>query len=577
MKRILSFLLMIVMAFTVLPLGASAAQGDKLIALTFDDGPHKSNTAALLDGLKERNVKVTLFTLGQNASYYPDVLRRAYDEGHEIASHSWDHANLVKLDDSGVVGQVDDSLAVLNKICGTDSDYLFRPPYGSTNEHVRSLIQYPLIFWSVDPEDWKYRDADHVHSAIVENSYDGAIILVHDIHATSIPGALAAVDDLMAQGYEFVTVSELFRRRGVALEPGKRYFDCPNNGTDYGPIPKPEISYSAANGAMEITISADTDAPIYYTTDGSIPNEQSTRYEGPFSVTYPCDIHAVAAYKLNGSRSEVVSMSPGEATASIPTISVDQMTMTLSATPEDASIYYTLDGSDPAVYGTTYTEPVEITENCVIRAVSGGEFYKMSSELQMYVAANGKLYADVSPQAWYFPAIDRMVSKGIMAGIGDYKFAPEEKITRAMLVSMLYSYSGDSLGEGWEKTSDYTDVSSDAYYAEAAEWAYRNQILSEFVSAQFSPNSYVTRQELCKILDDFLCSRGHGLPEGTSSRERYRDYDKITSWALPSVDALTSAGIVGGDSLNFRPKGNTTRGEAAVILTKMMEYEESFR
>lgn len=577
MKRWLSYILIIVVVFAALPLGASAQQGGKLIALTFDDGPSRADTAALLDGLRERNVKVTFFTLGENAGYNLDLIRTAYADGHEIACHSWNHPDLVTLEDEQVISQFEDSMAVLDQVCGTDADYLVRPPYGSTNERVRALIDYPLILWSVDPEDWKYRDADHVHSAIVNNSYDGAIVLAHDIHATTIPGALAAIDDLQADGYEFVTVSELFRRRGEVLQPGTRYFDCENNGTDYGPIPTPEITYTVQDKTMEITIDADTDAPIYYTTDGSIPNEQSAVYEGPFTVDFPCNIHAVAAYKLNGSRSDVAVLAPNELPTEMPAISVDDMVLTLTTSTDGADIYYTTDGSDPVESGISYSEPTALPGICEIRAVTGGTFYRTSPEIRRICSARGQLYVDMDPEAWYFEPIDRMVSEGRMAGMGDGKIEPEANLTRGMLVTLLYASSGDSLETDWQQTSEFSDVAADRYDAEAVEWAFRHNMVRGYNAAQFGPDDYVTRQEMCMIVDAFLRQRGNALPEGESCKGKFQDYDKIARWALPSVEAMVSAGIIVGDGTNMSPKGNTTRAEMAAILVRVLDYEASFR
>ena len=113
---------------------------------------------------------------------------------------------------------------------GGDDPAYIRPPYGNANQTVRSNVSVPLINWAVDPLDWKYRNADTVCNNIVSGAYDGAIILVHDIHKTSVPGALAAIDKLLDEGYEFVTVKDLFKRRGVTPEAGKVYYDAKNNG-----------------------------------------------------------------------------------------------------------------------------------------------------------------------------------------------------------------------------------------------------------------------------------------------------------------------------------------------------------
>jgi len=95
---------------------------------------------------------------------------------------------------------------------------------------VNTVVTAPLIYWSVDPEDWKYRNAETVRSNIEAGVFDGAIILVHDIYKTSVDGALAAIDDLLAEGYEFVTVQDLLLRRGVTPEAATVYYSAKNNG-----------------------------------------------------------------------------------------------------------------------------------------------------------------------------------------------------------------------------------------------------------------------------------------------------------------------------------------------------------
>lgn len=575
MKRVLSLMLALVLIVGLMPLRADAAAGGKLIALTFDDGPDKQDTPRLLDGLAERGVKVTFFMQGKNADYYPDIVSRVYQEGHEIGSHSWDHPNLVELTEAQIRSQFSRSYEVLDETCGQGTGYLVRPPYGNTNEWVREIIDTPLIYWSVDPEDWDVRNAQVVRQRIVDNAYDGAIVLVHDIHSTTIDGALMAIDDLLAQGYEFVTVSELFRRRGVELENCMKYYDCKNNGTDLGPIPAPEITYTTDKVTMTITIQGQSDAPIYYTTDGSCPNGEAALYTGPFTVDYPTDIKAVAAYRLNGSRSDLAVLEFGKTPCAPPEISVENGVMTLTCQTGNVDMYYTLDGSAASLGAILYTGPVEIPGGHYIRAVSGGGYYKKSAETVLYYSETGNLYADVKPDAWYFEGIDRVVTAGVMNGVGEHKFAPMQKLTRGMLVTLLYRYSGDSLGENWTRTYTFRDVKAGSWYEEGVEWAYRSGIVNGYSSSAFGPDDNLTRQELCKVVDYFLAYRGNGLPAGGSCADVFADYERIAKWALPSVEAMVSAGLIQGDGRNMNPLGNASRAEVAVILTRVMDYEES--
>ena len=146
MKRFLSLLLAVVLVLTLLPalsLRAEAKTGGKLIALTFDDGPSSKYTKQLLDGLKERGVPVTFFMLGEKAANNRKLVKRAYEEGHEIACHTWDHPNLNNCSESKIKKQMEDTYEELDRACGDEADYLVRPPYGNANPLLASL---PVIF-----------------------------------------------------------------------------------------------------------------------------------------------------------------------------------------------------------------------------------------------------------------------------------------------------------------------------------------------------------------------------------------------------------------------------------------------
>ena len=282
---------------------------------------------------------------------------------------------------------------------------------------------------------------------------------------------------------------------------------------------------------------------------------------------------AVAAYRLNGSRSETISLTEDGNLCSSLSISVEDGVLTMTCGSVGANIYYTLDGSPATTESTQYTEPVTLPGECYIRAVAGGGDWKTSGEVVLYCSASGNLYADISHSAWYCSYIDRMVANGIMNGVGDYRFEPQSKLTRGQLVTMLYRYCGESLGENWEKTSAFQDVPSSQYYSEAVEWAYRNGIVNGYSAGVFQPEGNITRQELCKVIAYFLSYRGHGLPAGASCQDLFADYGKIAQWALPSVEAMVAAGLIQGDGVNVNPGGNATRAEVAAILSRMMDYE----
>lgn len=196
----------------------------KLIALTFDDGPNYATTGKLLDGLKKHKAKATFFMLGQNVAGNEDLVQRMKKEGHELGNHSWDHAQLTELSQKKIQNEVNKTNEAVYAACGAYPT-VFRAPYGSLNDKVLSNVEIPSIYWSVDTLDWKNRNANYVKKQILKSAYDGAIILLHDIHETTVKGVLAALDTLEKEGYTMVTVTQLLSRHGETPQAGTTYVD----------------------------------------------------------------------------------------------------------------------------------------------------------------------------------------------------------------------------------------------------------------------------------------------------------------------------------------------------------------
>ena len=199
----------------------------KLIALTFDDGPRRSTTTALLDGLAERGVHATFFLIGAQVEGNEDVVRRMEGQGHQVGIHTYDHVALTGLNRADFDAQIDRTRDLLEKVLG-HRDFLLRPPYGMTDASVKAWAECPIIIWSIDPEDWRDQNTLREVEEVVSQARDGAIVLMHDIFPASVDAALQIVDQLHDQGYLFVTVEELFAARHIQLEPGKSYSHaCP--------------------------------------------------------------------------------------------------------------------------------------------------------------------------------------------------------------------------------------------------------------------------------------------------------------------------------------------------------------
>ena len=180
----------------------------KKVALTFDDGPNPDYTGMLLDGLKERGVKATFFVLGSEVELYPQLIRRASEEGHLIGVHAYRHVNLRQLSDAEAIEQVDRTNCAIYRATGQYASYI-RPPYGCWKEDLDYEVQMVEVLWDIDPRDWATTSSDLIVQRVLKEVEENSIILLHDASKSSVQAAFAIIDTLQEQGYVFVTVEEL--------------------------------------------------------------------------------------------------------------------------------------------------------------------------------------------------------------------------------------------------------------------------------------------------------------------------------------------------------------------------------
>ena len=188
---------------------------NKTIALTFDDGPHAVLTPRLLDVLRPRGIKASFYVMGIKAAMHPAVLKMAHDEGHEIANHAWDHPVLTKIREEDVMDQINRTNAAISSAIN-QLPVTMRPPYGNTNrkleKHIAGKGQLPVILWSLDSNDWRHPPLEKMISKITKDVVPGDIILMHDIHASSVEAVKRLVEVLAKKGFTFSTVAELIRK-----------------------------------------------------------------------------------------------------------------------------------------------------------------------------------------------------------------------------------------------------------------------------------------------------------------------------------------------------------------------------
>lgn len=551
-QRILSLFIVLALLLSVIPARVYADPGTKLIALTFDDGPCR-DTKRLLKALHDRNVKVTFFMLGASAFEYPDIVRLAYEEGHQIANHSNVHPVLTRLSDQQIKDQISYAEDHLNNAIGGATSYLLRPPYGAYNRRVLELAGVPAIIWSVDSNDWRSPgDADSVYGNIMDHAFDGAIVLVHDVHSWSVTAAIRAVDSLKKQGYEFVTVSELFRRRGQLLSAGNAYRRCSPTDTLLPPIAPPSVSMSVNGNTSYINITADPGTRIFYTTDGSVPDPSSREYTRPVPFEGTADVVAVAGYDMNGSRSSLTKISlkaePKEARPEIGISGSGIVTIKGKGT-----VLVTTDGSDPLssqnVYGGAFRVPRGTVVKAAVRA--GSERIHNSDTASLCYSDNGNVFADVSPSDWYYRYMDSAFSEGLLSGTGDNLMTPEGTLTRGMIVAVLYRMAGrPDISDHDLNDTAFSDVHAGKYYEAAAIWAKNNGIASGYQDGGFHPNEPISRQQLAVMLynyDRYLLENGMASDEAVSLDDislPFVDSASIGNYAVASIKWAVSRGLL---------------------------------
>lgn len=231
MKRVLLFIIIGILSFSLsyvtpaapVPFTRTESDGEvfswvsndsKMIALTFDDGPHPSYTEKLLDVLCENGVRATFFVIGENVEKRPELIKKIAEGGHEIGNHTFDHKSLQKKSETEIEDEIKRAENAVLQATGNRPSVL-RPPEGKYSEKVVSVAEklgYSVVLWSVDTRDWAHRSADAICRTVFGNVTSGDIILCHDFisgesHTADALGNL--IPKLKEEGYTFVTVSEL--------------------------------------------------------------------------------------------------------------------------------------------------------------------------------------------------------------------------------------------------------------------------------------------------------------------------------------------------------------------------------
>ena len=194
-----------------------------MVALTFDDGPYTPVTKKILAALEKYQSKATFFWVCNRIPKYEESVMQAYNQGCQVASHTYEHVILTKLKKKkSIVAQVDKANREVKRVIGCEVTAL-RPPGGAVNGKVRKSVKLPMICWNVDSEDWKSRNTKKILQRC-KSVKDGDIILMHDLYPATAKAVEKLVPQLKKKGFQLVTIDELFYYKGITLKPGCVYY-----------------------------------------------------------------------------------------------------------------------------------------------------------------------------------------------------------------------------------------------------------------------------------------------------------------------------------------------------------------
>lgn len=185
----------------------------KVVALTFDDGPHPVYTPKILKILKDNDVKATFFMIGNKVMEYPKIAYNVFEAGHEIGNHSYTHPFFSKLKTEKIDLEIEKTNDAIKKITGAYEVQFLRPPYGSLPKYVINKAKnesFYIVMWSLDSKDYQGHSPDYMLDKILKNVKNGDVILFHDIHHNTVILISELIPILKKAGFKIVTLKEIY-------------------------------------------------------------------------------------------------------------------------------------------------------------------------------------------------------------------------------------------------------------------------------------------------------------------------------------------------------------------------------
>ena len=302
-----------------------------MVALTFDDGPDVQVDGVLMDELEKVNGRSTFFVVGQRVEKFPEDIKNTVERGHEIGNHSYDHdIHLSSKGQDYIRNEFDKTDDAVEKAAGV-RPALVRLPGGNISNDVKAVVKKPLIFWSIDTEDWRSRDAEKTQNSILSQVKDGDIVLMHALYLSTAQACKTVIPELHARGYQLVTVSELIHFRGQDEQGG--------NGVQYKSFPPVETA--AAESSTASTISETVKETSVQSSSHSIKESSKS------SETKKETKSTKTASKSTESKSNTEATKESGNIVESPGITVESKTVEKSTKESAGNIAGAIDAEDP--------------------------------------------------------------------------------------------------------------------------------------------------------------------------------------------------------------------------------------
>ena len=302
-----------------------------MVALTFDDGPDVQVDGVLMDELEKVNGRATFFVVGQRVEKFPEDIKNTVERGHEIGNHSYDHdIHLSSKGQDYIRNEFDKTDDAVEKAAGV-RPALVRLPGGNISNDVKAVVKKPLIFWSIDTEDWRSRDAVKTQNSILSQVKDGDIVLMHALYLSTAQACKTVIPELHARGYQLVTVSELIHFRGQNVQGG--------NGIQYKNFPPVETV--AAESSTASTISETVKETSVQSSSHSIKESSKS------SETKKETKSTKTASKSTESKSNTEATKESGNIVESPGITVESKTVEKSTKESAGNIAGAIDAEDP--------------------------------------------------------------------------------------------------------------------------------------------------------------------------------------------------------------------------------------